>query len=412
MTSATHPARKPNADAYCQQVDALITRNRDLNDRARALLFPPSSGSFLRSLNVTNWSMPRLLLYCYSQPFSWYTLIMDSDVPNKWCKVSAWAGTMLLLVAPVFWFVGADQTLEMLFSGSRLYIHITPGFLIILLGLLLSAASYANWYNFWRDSRNPLGFRLLWNGLYLAVAVSMPWWGFDAPIRAQLHRLQEGGGMILALVAIYVLFLLPFITWFFAGGVELLRTVLGFLVIAVTHPLNFHKTNDGALLRKLVAHPIPPSEGDRPSWSLAEVSETELDLLCSWAQAGQEATDRRFQPTILILSVLQIALIGELVTNILENTVGDFLRSLPAGWTLSELPAAIPFHIQVLFLALLMFVAVPVAGAILNLLQYAATQSLIIEACTVARHARALSLTPSPPPATFFSRLQRLISKL
>jgi hypothetical protein len=178
----------------------------------------------------------------------------------------------------------------------------------------------------------------------------------------------------------------------------------------VAYFLLFHSSHPTEQIKRLLVDEIPRSHGSRIPWRLLELDGVELDAIQKWAEANREGTEKRLLPTIVLFSLLQFfgwnAVSRTMFWQWLSETwskVGGFLsgnQAFPLG--------ILAFATLGILVGIMLIPVVAIGQLFSNLLP----QSLIIEACIVARYAHqreeARSLqgtTRSPVPSRFLDRL-------
>ncbi|HLO14714.1 MAG TPA: hypothetical protein VK206_07795, partial [Anaerolineales bacterium] len=181
-----------------------------------------------------------------------------------------------------------------------------------------------------------------------------------------------------------------------------------------TYFMLFHRTHPMQKIQKLIYEEIHRKDDEKTSWKLIECDMKEIDSIQAWAEANREGTEKRLLPTIIFFSLIQ--LFG---WNAISNTVvwqriievWDKFIALMLGNGLSSLGIAVSVVVGcVLAIVLAPFIAIG------QLFSNILPQSLIIEACIVAKYVREKELKSTPLfdvnskiPSRFIDRLAYLL---
>jgi hypothetical protein len=359
---------------YQDQVKRITNLFVAIEKQSRSILFPTErTGIFVRpNIGASNKSLQ--FAYRLSHPYS----------------AEKGPGILDAIALPVM-FILAWLTFAMAFgmiyitavSPNNSVILSTPADNILMtlcggIGILLSLISYYWWFEGLTTKRYTIGEKLfvLISFVVFLLIVS------NAFKHIGIH--QYSGNTL----AIYIILVIPSLTYFFAIGLDafvevLYTTKIGFYAIRSLHnPLQIGN------IQSLVTENIHLIARENQIWKLGDLSPNEISTLREWSQANRDATVHRLIPTSVVITIL--TLIG----------ISDTARS----WTDHNIQIALDVFAKFLInpfsdafwpgigISLILIPVIWFMKYLARLFENIAVQNLIIETCIVARHARQVEL--------------------
>ena len=145
-------------------------------------------------------------------------------------------------------------------------------------------------------------------------------------------------------------------------------------------------------VERLVSVDIPSTKKDGETWTLLDLTKSEVRSLLEWAQANREATEKRTIPFSIVLGIIGVLAISDLIRLQADSFIANFLTNISRG------PASFPDGILFLFL---LIVFAKLIQYLVRLFVNLAVQNIVVEACILAEHAIEDVDLPQPNKRSF-----------
>ena len=276
--------------------------------------------------------------------------------------------------------------------------------------ILLAPAHYSRLYRFLTSERHSRLYRILFFlGLLTAFWVVFLFPGMFLerllPDVARTTGNLRGTDVLLSGFVGFFIFI-PALAYLWFLSIDLILWAVFVLTGTWIYFIMFHESHPIRQIQRLVFEEIPRRNCPKEKWQLTGLAEEELEAIRAWAEANREGTEKRLLPTIIFFSLVQLFGWNAMVnTEIGQRLIGLWNQMLSLMATTSFWGVLMAVLVGVL----LVFFLIPFV-AIGKLFMNILPQSLIIEACIVAKHQKQRMRPPAPDkeepvPARFWDRL-------
>lgn len=387
---------------YLDLIELAQTPNIQLINQIRRRLRPPFSWQSVSGVPLTGW---KTIWLRYGKITS--AMISPLKVDALTDVIYRIPGVFLVLwiemVALIYGMLLAVKASGMELPTSTQSVSALEAFLFQLffwaIVLLIAPAHYHHLFHFFK---NP-AYSYLYRGLIFLVLLVVFVLVFLAPhLSPKISVLLFGNFLnatgnirwtdILLSVIVGLFVFIPALSYLIFLSVDLFLWAIFLLVGAWAYFVIFHESHPVQQIQRLVFEDIPHRNNPHMKWKLVDLDESELEAIRDWAEANREGTEKRLLPTIIFFSLVQ--LFG---WNAIANT--SFGQQLIGLWNQSmALITATPLGFMSVLLSVLMGVIVglflvpfiAIGKLFVNILP----QSLIIEACIVAKHHKRQAAEP------------------
>lgn len=385
----------------------LVDSYAALVDHARSLAFPsyrkgvaaPPEGLVQRadadklSTGVKRWSAVRRGLFRLSSPLP-TVFLLDATSSFSRNLLAFFLILGLWIVALSIWGTAADTLLEFIFVPSARTYESQAGAsfniaaVLFLFGMLASGLlAYWRWLEFMRDTRYPRWARLSFALVFLGIIASSPYLVLEPQYRALFPGLllQERTFLTLFIIT-YVLFIIPFFTFYYSLLMDLLVVVGWILVSVSSYLVALFNPLPKMQIVQVAFEPICEVGAEKGEWRLADLPASTLRVLHDWAEANREGTQKRLLAAVLLLGGSLVLANTNLFSVALDSVLagmGQFLTNLPQASASSLSLEYIGTWTAFSLVAIILMIPIIV---ILILLANLTVQNLIVEACIVAGH--------------------------
>jgi hypothetical protein len=414
MSNAAEQHEISEESPYGAHVDALLHRLSDLAHHIQKMALPPLRHGVTAPPDMTSWPTWRKFAFALSSPL---LTAFTAEFPYPGMMLSIWA------FVSSAWLSSADVIIDSIFGTDTspasqpeqaLWVDfVVYAMLVWVFGLILAA--YWRWLEFALDQRYPRKWRIFLTGAFVAIAISSPFWLLAPENRVQFPDLLLRDGRLMGqFIIAYLSLVIPAGTFYYMLAIDVFVLSIRLVRIALKYLRFAHAPFPKELVRRLVIEPIPASEDEGMEWWLAELKESELEVLHRWATANREGTEKRLLPTAILFGVLGVFADTDafsLMADKLLSSLSNGLLVLVGMEDTSSLSARGGLVALLVVLAVGAVFVVAMQSLFHNLL----TQSLIIEACIVAEYACTQRQSPDSKAETdtnhggFWARLLRLL---
>ena len=401
MPDTTPEPTKSASPHYEARVDELLDRFSALVERAQSLAFPPLRKGVTAPPDTSGWSKWRRWAFVVSSP------LLTTTTPSE-TGLAPMCILLLLLVVSQYWLAVANVLVEHAFGASvDRASRSTPGTwdLVLFWGLLviggiLTIASYWRWVEFLRDRRYSIRWRLILTLLFLTLVILCPYWLLKSQYTSQFpgYLLQDRAALVNVALA-YFAFFIPCCTFCYMLLIDLLIFSGCLCFKLLVYALSAHDPFPNRDIRTLTLEPIE-DEKTGEQWSLIELPPQDLRCLSRWAAANREGTEKRLLPTV-VLSAIVALFVGTRKSETTTRTF-DTVIAQAVTWLANTLAVEadkldfLDISAQAAVLALLFILITFAMYLLLALFRNLVVQSLVVEACIVAECARTPTESTEP----------------
>lgn len=211
------------------------------------------------------------------------------------------------------------------------------------------------------------------------------------PLNQLLYLYFQDYEKLFQTLHIIFVYLIPSITLLVFFHIDLFIWITWGVVVTLSFPIYFHKPISLEKIRKLVTARIPSRKKTGQTWTLMELDLNELDSIRHWAEANRESTEKRILPATILLSALQFIGWSAIASYLSKEKLLDLGLAVTRDIFFLLFSFTLPSSYNILYLAfgilvvnILFISTMSVIALFGNLLP----QSIIIEACVVARFAK------------------------
>jgi len=386
MSYATEQHVLSGPSACAARIDALLDRFSALLKHVQTLAFPSLRKGVTAPPDMTGWSKLRRIAFTISSP-----------LPTTFTPGAFWPPvvSMVWVTVSLYWIHSAVALLNHIFDISppttsqpeqAILLEIIVWVILTIMAALILAA-YWRWLEFFRDQRYSAVWRVILAIVFMLCNFGFLWW-LDQEYSAQFSvHLWHDRADLRSFVITYVCLVIPAATFYYMFAIGTIVWGARLLWAIPKYLRSAHDPFPRELIRKIALEPIPMGNGSDEPWKLVSLRTEDLELLRGWAAANREATDKRLLPTAILFGVLAIFA----NTQTFVGFVDKALTWLWGSIRITELTAhtgSMPFAAgqYLVSIYILVFVLFFVQ-LLLELFRNLVTQSLIIEACIIVRHA-------------------------
>ncbi len=366
---------------YLAQVEKITQLFSSLEERARNILFPiERKGIFVRP-NIDDWNKFLKFAYRLTHPYS------TEFGPNL---LEVIALPVMLFLAWVTFAVAFGMVYAVTNSpgNSTSEAVASENFLFFLcggIGIFFSIISYYWWFEGLTTKRYT-GRAKLWVFLIFCGLVLLT---------SSLFKSLGAQKIFTDTIAIYVLLVIPSLTYFYAIGLDGFVESLYAITTMIRSIDSLHTPVQIGNIRILLTDKLSsPAMQENHAWKLADLPPAEIEILREWSQANRDASVNRIIPTTVVVTILTLIGMSKIVSNWVDNSVQYTLAVFSKFFTNPFSDAFLPaIGISLILLFVLWFLKT-LARLFINI----AVQNLIIETCIVAKHSRQVELESIKEP--------------
>jgi hypothetical protein len=360
---------------YLNQVEKITELFSSLEERARNILFPSErKGIFVRP-DIDGWSKFLKFAYRLTHPYSVERgpgLLELISLPVM--LLLAWL-TFTVAFGMVYVVTNSPDNSTGNTAASENILFVLCGGI----GIFLSVISYYWWFEGLATTRYTWRAKvfvfILFCGLVLLVS------SLFKPLGAQKIFTDT--------LAIYVLLVIPSLTYFYAIGLDGFVEALYVIITIIRSIDSLHTPIQIGNIRILLTDDLSSlSMQENYVGGLAELRPAEIETLQEWSQANRDASVHRIVPTTVVVTILTLIGMSKIASDWVDNGVQYALVAFSRFFTNPFSDAFLP----AIGISLILLFVVWFLKTLARLFRNIAVQNLIIEACIVAKNSKQAEL--------------------
>lgn len=388
----TEPTKAIDHMPHEADINALLDFYENLTKQAQKLAFPSLRKGASAPPDMSGWSRLRRVAFAISTPLPTTLRVADPTIAqiSRIAIFLVWFALLCLWTIMLHFYV---QDLLGNMPASTLQAEETALYQLLVYALLLATVfstfpAYWRWIEFYRDRRYSVIWKVILSFGFVALLIT-----FSLIIVRELYvndslsRLLTIGGLI-GFFRIHILLVIPMLTLLYWLLVDMAIWVTWLLQVALEYWISAHNPFPKKTIRELALKPIGAGRPQAQKWQLVQLDEAKLEMLKAWATANREGTDKRLLPTALFFAVLGLFANTEAFSRAVDRILSWFLGNLGNLLHTEGALLTTAFNLA-LTVTLLLLLGTVFGYVMLSLFRNLVVQSLIVEACIVAQHARA-----------------------
>lgn len=368
---------------YLNQVEKIIRLFSSLEERARNILFPAERKGIFVHPNIDGWNKFLKFVYQLTHPYSVERGPSLLEVVTLPVMLSlAW-----VTFATAFGMVYAVTNSPGYSAGYLITAETILFFLCGGVGLFLSIISYYWWFEGLTTTRYTWRAKLLVFIMFCGLML----------LASSLFKPLGAQKIFTDTLAIYILLVIPSLTYFYAIGLDGFVEALYIIITIIRSIDSLHTPVQIENIRILLTDKLSsPAMQENHVWRLTDLPLVEIETLREWSQANRDASVNRIVPTTVVVTILTLIGMSKMASNWVDNSVQYALTVFSRFFTNPFSDAFLPaIGISFVLLFVIWFLK-----TLARLFRNIAVQNLVIETCIVAKHGRQIELESLKEPKT------------